>query len=1208
MYLKSLEINGFKSFANRTRLVFRPGMMAIVGPNGCGKSNICDAIRWVMGETSAKALRGTKMEDVIFNGTDSRKPLGMAEVSMTFADCEDVLETEYNEMTISRRAFRSGENQYFINKTRCRRKDIHKLFLDTGMGTMSYSMLQQGHIDMILSSRPEDRRGIFEEASGINKYKADKNEAIRKLEQTEANLVRLEDVIREVKRQIGSLQRQAGKARRYKTFRDELRGYELFVTREDLHKADALIKELEASRGKAQAELDAVRAEIRDTDVAHGELQRKVAATEEEIGRAIEAAADARSALERSQDLIRTNAQRIDEYEGLQERDSRDLSRARGALEEQKELEQQLSAQLAEQEGLRGEAERDLEQRSLRLAEHEKEMGRLREERQRLHNALVELESRASSLRNERMQLESREGANVIRRERLATEQAQLTRVAEDYTARLADMETKLEEQRRSMEHQRETLEAQRAAANELQQSGETLRHRVQELRSLVAAGRARHEILADEQSLTEELPGGARAALDEQNPLGVADGVVRGLLAAHLEADESHATALEAVLRAQMDALVVRDLEAARDLLVRVAQGACGPIRVIAAGAGRHHDTDAPVPGADRLLDRTTVSDEARGLAERLLGDVWVVDTIGELPIDAPVRATMASRDGAVLRSDGTLELWTGGDTSANPISRRHAAARVLSQIEADTAALEQADQELGATLKEHEEARAAIKVLRDARDEAQVALAMHEGEHKLHRRELTQTQERLETVRFEAAQIEEEARKHDVRKDELSAKLDALDTDIAAHKHSAEQIASQLHTMEDARSSLYADVTEHKVQFTEVRQRVEHMLQQRVTVRRRHEELEEQIRGQTSGIDGYQATISELRRCTEAAEARLDELQHNVETRSTALDALRRQRSEQGEELGRMEELLSVRRAKADELREHLSSIEVRQTETTMRRQNRIERITGEYHITEDDVRAAEEPEWGDAGRPPRDELDTLIAELRTKLEAMGPVNLVAIEEHHELEERYAFLTHQYDDLVNAKTQLKEMITRINETSSALFTETFHKINENFQGIFSRFFGGGTAKLVLVNEEDVLDCGIEIIARPPGKRLQNVSLLSGGERTLTAVALLFSIYLIKPSPFCVLDELDAALDDTNIGRFVDIVQDFVSQSQFLIVTHNERTIAAADVLYGVTMVRNTGISNIVSMRYRDRDEADGDAADGDEASADTPETATAT
>ncbi len=1181
MYLKTLEIVGFKSFANKTKLTFEPGMTAIVGPNGCGKSNVSDAIRWVLGEQSAKALRGNKMEDCIFNGTQNRKPLGMAEVNITFTDCEELLKTEYHEVTITRRVFRSGEGQYFINKSPCRLKDIQRLFMDTGVGTSSYSFMAQGRIDQILSARPEDRRSIFEEASGITKYKSDKKEAMRKLDHTEANLLRLTDVIREVKRQIGSLQRQAGKARRYKTFRDELRALDLFASKFRLTDFNKIVTKLETELDGLAEQISAAHHEVESQESRNSELREDILTTERKIASAMEASVQAQSRLDRTQDLIRINTQRIDEYRALSERDTRELDSLQTQIEDSNKLQKTLGQQQEEAAKARDAAKVELDACSKNFETHRSQIDEIRLRMQNLRGESVRLEDQASKIHNQLLQIESQERSTLIQRERLSAEKQQLTTVASGFQDQLTKFEAALTQYQSEVEEsatQCNLLEEQkrdnRNASREFQQK-----------RSENLSARARRqttiELLSDADEVQGDFPGGTNLLLDHANTLGIDNQKLLGALAEHIIAPPEYTQALEAALRSMLDAIVVEDGESMRRLLAKVSGAAKGSTRLIAK-------MSKPLPriklpeGMSSLADKIkTSSDDYRGLVEQLLGNVAIAESLEKIPDDIPAGVSVVTLDGLLVRDNGCGEFWMNDPGTTNPISRKHAinaAQQAVKTIDVEIATCEaslQKCQEQAETLDKQSASA------RETLDQKRRQLAQKQGESQMIARESKTASKRLETVSWELKQIKGkgstwETEKETLQKQQIEAReaREKTSTDITSQNKELQQLETRF-------AEIQTELMEKRVTFGTSSHRVDHIKTQLESVTVRISEIGSSLQGRTEGIQSYTTNIEQLEKSIENAKGQLGDLEKSVEENTTQTKTLREARVAKSEALTKHEAALSANRQKLETQMQQKSEIDMRVTESRMRRQNLIDRITGDYNLTIVDVMDSPEPEW-DHDPMSIDETETRVAELRTKLDAMGPVNLVAIEEYQEHEERYTFLTQQESDLVKAKDQLMEMIKKINETTSEMFRKTFEEANANFQNMFTRLFNGGSAKLVLVNEEDVLDCGIEIIARPPGKRLQNISLLSGGERTLTAVALLFSIYQIKPSPFCMLDELDAPLDDSNIGRFIEILKEFLQYSQFVVITHSRQTIAAGDIIYGVTMPER-GVSSIMSMKFRD-------------------------
>ena len=1186
MYLKTIELVGFKSFSSKTKLHFEPGMTAIVGPNGCGKSNIADAIRWVLGEQSAKALRGAKMQDVIFNGTDDHKPLSMAEVSLTVADCESALGTEYAEVTITRRVLRSGEGQYFINKAPCRLKDIQRLFMDTGIGTNSYSLMEQGRIDLILSSRPEDRRAVFEEASGITKFKADKKEAIRKLEQTEANLLRLADIIREVKRRIISLQRQAGKAKRYKALQDELRSLDIHLAREKLSGLANEIQTLESRLAHIVEQEEATRTGMNDIEQEAHNVRAVVQRKETEIGEAMDAASRAASDLDRARQTIQVNGDRIREMQELSERDSRDAEAAQSRLQEHRESLTAFDQRWGEAASARDEAEQELAASNERLKELDAAVEQIRQSLNRLRGESIDLDSRGSRLQNELSDLDARERTSVLRRERLSAELSEMKRGVEKFDNRRAEAEAHMEQLRDEVARHEQAVAALQEERTGLTRRLTEQRQALGDLQKRTAARQAQTELFTQDDADSETLPPGARRLLGaEGEPVGDRS-LVLGTLADHLHAEPDYQRPLEAALRAWLDAVVVTDAQALLDTVRALEAEDAGSARLLAA-----QSDDPPIALPDALpgvplLDHVKPSESVRPLAERLLAPVRVVDSLDALPQPLPASALFVTRAGAVVRGDGSGEVWRPGDRESNPMTRRHLLAQWTTEISDLQEQIARIEGALHDGVAREQELETALQAARVQLEESRRKQAVCEGEHQVKAEEAGQARERMETVSYELnALVEQQASSGD-RRTAITGELEQVRNRQSDVRHEITAQTDALNTTENERAEWLTDVTEKRVQLGERRQTVSQLAAQKEDLQTRMAELEGMIENRRQGLTDYHSRMEELRAQIERTRDQLQPLEDQVQQHNAALESARRAREENTVALRKLETDLQEKRAALEELRNQRGALDVELAEQRMRHQNIIDRISQEYHITPEQLDTIPAPEWGDNGEPDRETLETQIAEIRAKLESMGPVNLVAIEEHEELEERFQFLTEQQNDLVKSKAQLLDMIRRINKTTTEMFTSTFEKVNTNFQHTFKQLFGGGSAKLVLVDDEDVLESGIEIIARPPGKKLQSVSLLSGGERTMTAVALLFALYMVKPSPFCVLDELDAALDDSNISRFVGMVKGFLKDSQFVIITHNRQTIEAADALYGVTMEK-FGISKIMSVRFQQHEDA---------------------
>lgn len=1185
VYLKALEMVGFKSFAERTQLVFEPGMMAIVGPNGCGKSNVSDAIRWVLGEQSPKALRGGQMTDVIFGGTDTAKPLAMAEVSLTLADCEKSLGTDYHEVTVTRRVFRSGEGQYFLNKAACRLKDIQRLFMDTGLGTNSYSVMEQGRIDQILSSRPDDRREVFEEASGISKYKADKREALRKLEHTEANLLRLGDILKEVKRQIISLQRQVGKARRYQSLQDRLRASDVWLAKGRLAELETSVAELEKELQTHVTREEELSKSVETAEARANVLRQEMTAVEGKIAAAMDASSEASGALERARELIRVNRERAQELDALSQRDSRETETARLTLNNHTAELDTLKKELIAATEAHETARVEVDKRQAALAAHDHQTQTVRSRLQALRTEALELDSRLSRLQNELNELEARERTDLIRRERAAAEKAEAERAVESYAERLQIMGDQRNQKHAAAETARQTLEDLRQAQSQRTTQLAALQHELSAQNSEMAAREAQVNLLERSQAEAQGFPAGARKLLEQKPVPGVNPKDILGSLAEKIRADKAHKTALEAVLRTWLDAVLVARPEQALDIAKNLQAAKGGAVRLLAVEGPDAAEAEGP---GEPLLAHVKAAAAFAPWLRRWLDPVRVVASAEDLPKTIPAGLTFVTRDGLVARGNGSVEVWAPGEKETNPLARAHQLAEWKEDLERLRKEVAEKRERMELLRRDETSEKETLRTAQDELEKCRREMALAEGEIRMVEREDKQARERVETIGWELKNLVEKTGAGTLRRGEIANDMETIRTRQAEVRTQNTADTETLRQQEEERNRLLEAATECRVALAGYKQQVDGLKARGAPLEARIAELEALIRERAQGIDSYRDRLAKLAAETTDAEGRIAPLEAEVARCQSELAEARGQRESRHDELARSDAELHAGRAELDAVRAKRSDLDLHLSRQNMHRQNLLDRMSADYRLQAADILQATAPEWEEGEAPAdREALETMVAELRTKLQSMGPVNLVAIEESQELEERYAFLSQQNDDLIQAKQQLMDLIRKINDTTTTLFTDTFNKVNESFQELFKQLFGGGNAKLVLVDEENVLESGIEIIARPPGKKLQTVSLLSGGERTLTAVALLFSLFKVKPSAFCLTDELDAALDDSNISRYLGMLKDFLTTTQFIVITHNRQTISEADALYGVTMEKR-GISKIVSMRFRGDHEED--------------------
>lgn len=1223
MYLKSIEMLGFKSFAEKTRLDFHPGVTAIVGPNGCGKSNVLDSIRWVLGEQSPKALRGSEMADVIFNGTDSRKQIGMAEVSMTFAGCREALKTDYDEVTVSRRVFRDGKGEYEINRTPCRLRDIHHLFMDTGIGRTAYSIMEQGKIDKVLSSRPEDRREIFEEAAGITKYKAQRKEALRKLEYTESNLLRLADIIREVSRQIGSLQRQANKARRYKEIHDRLRDIELRLGARGYRDMSARIAGLDAAIG----DLDRFVAELGEKMAAEEAELEQWRAHGEEIETALESSrqerADALAAMERAEGQRLLNLERLADLEASDAAATADISAAEERLEAQKTdlgaIDGEVDAAVAELRACRDNLAQTVKQLAgaAELATQRRSEAAARRERltavegdfqslvaqiagwdlqKRSH--VLRVEAANKELERAKAQLEQEREANVGAEASLSAARVRRTEAGDEVTAR----KMRLREVSESLaERSRKKEEVERRLAG--------LRSQLDLLKRLAA---------------THEGIGSAAQAVLASSNKGALEGVeVREALADAIKIEAGAEAAIGVLLGERVEALVLEDERSARKILAFLKSSGGGRL-VLAPTIFPRVRWRAPEREGS-ALKYVSAEGAARRLLEVLLGHAYIAqDMEAALKLKAELpHAIIATRDGHLITQEGIIVSGGNGDVARSGLLTRK---REMGELEAK---LKKASGELDEAASQEE----SVRIQRDEAEKrveqvsadlmaAEDAMRVAESEWHVWQKRREDLQRRIEGIEGEIRHIGdsgeemgEQERGQLRRREELGQVLDALRLEIKGAE-------SELPALATRESELNERVLELRVSGAALEEKELGLRARRAPLAALVADLEETCRSRRSVLEANRARRAQFIEENGKLAGQAEAGRSQVAQLDEYLKALQDQRSAAHEAIRSREEELKGRRRLEHERQEERGRIDVERARMRMDLDALVARIQRAYRVDLAEYVAAgaetvegvppaegpaesEAPASAEAVAPPAEgvaetdwaQMEAEATQLRDRLDSMGPVNLEAITEYDELEARHRFLEEQQRDLLNSKEQLMQAIARINRTSRQLFAETFEKVAQNFQQTFSELFGGGKATLTLMDEADPLESGIDISAKPPGKQLAHITLLSGGERTMTAVALLFAIYMVRPSPFCILDEMDAPLDESNISRFIDMLKRFVVQSQFLLITHNKRTIGFADALYGVTM-EESGVSKVMSVRFRSRDDEAGgvvDTASGD-------------
>ena len=1176
MHLTRLQAVGFKSFAQKLDMPFQKGITCVVGPNGCGKSNVVDALRWALGEQRPRSLRSGSMGDVIFSGTRSRKPLGMAEVSLTLDNSQKVLPTEFSEVTITRRLFRSGESDYLLNKIPCRLKDIQNLLMDTGLGTQSSYVIEQGMVDEIISDNAEERRRCFEEAAGVTRYKIRRRSAWNRLIAVQQDLQRMEDWLGEIQRQVASLQRQERKARLYKTLSDELRDLEIKLARFQYF-------DLADQSGPLREEMVFLKEDIEISETDMTTLEAQLEEMRLELTDQDRALAEANIAL--SQHVERVHGK---DSEILVARE--ELRNIHAFL--QRAEHQQKSLKVRHDNAQKGQksAEQDRQKSAEQLkaadAKLETETAKLETEIQDLDTQRTQVDTQKSQLMDllrqnsdqgkalERMQAE-REG--IVQRktrltqdiERVAARRQEADETANQSAADIAAVESQIAQH--TEERQQQIAGRDRC----IDQRDEQIESR-NRLRANIEADQARVALL---QKLREGFEGYSKGvrALAVDSPFS---NRIQGVVADMVDVKPEYVTAIEAALGRALECLIVSNTDDARWAIDFLRQGEHGaaaflPLeRIISTNLSEVPKGEGIVGLASDLLNPQR---DIHGAVSALLRHTLIVsDAQTALVHGATMHAKgveIVTLSGEVFSADGTVYGGADATSESGLIGRQQQIDDLQSAIESAQSKLAKCETQLARThetLDQHlaqiEACDNALADLHNRRAGLQRDRQNAETEAKRQARAVTELDE--ETAQL--AQRESELMHLISQAEEKQAKLDAKRETLEDIVRRADE---DLREKEHQRRVLQDGVAAVRVEIASLKERIESLAHEAVRQGREREAIAREIERLSGEADESQNRKREREESIGTASGELEVL-HKQQTRiEHKRDAQARRQHEIVMAARAIEDKLREKNRRTTQHRERLSEIQVAMAHIKERGEGIIERLKRDYEIDIAEQGRLNEPEFN------ADMTEKKTHELQERMRRMGSVNLAALEEYEVQKERLEFLTHQRDDLLEAEEIVKRTITRIDRTARQRFLNTFGSIREHFQNTFQEFFEGGEADLTMPPDEDPLEAPIIITARPWGKRLQSINLLSGGERALTAIALLFAIYLVKPSPFCVLDEVDAPLDDANIARFVKVIQKFSEQSQFIVVTHNKGTMESGETLHGVTM-EEPGVSRLVSVK----------------------------
>ncbi len=1180
MRLKSIEMQGFKSFADKIYLDFNPGITAIVGPNGSGKSNISDAIRWVMGEQSAKSLRGSKMEDVIFSGTETRKPLGFAEVTLVLDNSDHYFSLDFPEITVTRRVYRSGEGEYYINKTLCRLKDIHELFMDTGLGRDGYSIIGQGKIDNILSTKSEDRRQIFEEAAGISKYKYRKIEAERKLTQATDNLTRVEDILGELESRLDPLRHQSEKARKYLTLRDEMRGLDITVSVIQAEKAKEELKTLHENLEILTAQIDGIKTDLSATGEEIAAMYDRMEAYDKEIASCREEDQTAISVIHEATNQITVLSSDVEHNAQNITRLEQEIREGMDAIEALDGVLKGYGDNLASLEAKQQGVLQSLEE----LTEESKQTGRDASEK---NDALDAIKTEIIDLLAEINHMEaSCRSLDILAenfQERLSTMESELKQkqTGEEQLCANREKTAKLRQDCLSaIEEHRKAVQDGEGAIREEEEALESLSKERNLKVIAMNQKQSRKKMLEDMERDYDGYARGVKAVMTALRDKKLTGAAVYGPLSQLIQTEQKYIAAIETALGSVSQNIVTRTEEDAQKSIAYLKETKEGratflPISAIKAKEFDQNGVEKQ-EGFLAIASQVVETEERyREIVRSFLGNTVICDNLDHAVAMAKKnkhRFRIVTLDGDIIQPGGAM---TGGSRNKNTGSLSRAGE--IATLTGEIAALEKKIQELAKEQEHHtqalEQKKQSVKELSVSLQEAQGELVRLDSEER-HLEELLKTmQDAAKTTRRERDDIS--SRMEEIRKDKqeketaisekkqacaiLEQQVTAVQKEYSALSGRNELLISKLTELNLSRNTILKDMELEQDRISRLNTEKAHHLEEITaknggiqTLRERNRDLNEEIEGLKTKVADLEQALKDCRTNLETLSQNRIRTEAEVREKQDSIKDVQEQMFSLTQQQSKME-------AKAEKYETEIETI--------------VNRLLEEYELPYSEAAAMKQAEDFDFK-----EASGRIRQLRERIRALGNINIDAIEEYKNIKERFDFLSVQAGDLKKAKGELESVIEEMLTIMQSRFSEQFRIINQNFSRVFAELFGGGRANLTLTEPDNVLESGIEIEAQPPGKKLQSLTLLSGGERAFTAIALLFAILDVRPTPFCILDEIEAALDDVNVYRTAEYLKNYSNKTQFIVVTHRRGTMEAANILYGVAM-QERGISKLLSL-----------------------------
>ena len=1182
MYLKRLELQGFKSFADKTVLELMPGLTTVIGPNGSGKSNISDAIRWVLGEQSMKSLRGTKSEDIIFAGTQNRKSLGFAEASLVFDNSDEKLPIEYSEVTVTRKIYRSGESGYYINKTPCRLKDILELFMDTGIGKDGYSIIGQGKIDDILSNKSEDRRHIFEEAAGIVKYRARKEESEKKLEHTKLNLLRVDDIVTEIEGSIGPLKEQSEKAKKYLDYRENLKNIEVGLFLHNIEENKNNLSKIEEDEKILKENYEDELTKQNKFQIQKDDLKSDIDNITNQIEEMQKLGFESTNKIEKINSDIKVNEERISNNEINYKRFEEDINETKNKIEELKEEQKTKENKKENLYKNKEKFEAELKQKQEEL---EKISGKLSEKEIEIEEKKKKVEANVD-LKYENQNVISTQNATfeeVEKREKTLKNEVQTT-ISELDSSRITKGE--IEKEFSEIESKRNKAQEKLNNINEKRaESTQKIKEYEDEINKISYNIRMKDSRLKFLQETEKEKEGYSKSVknllLDCDKNKELSKGVC-GVLANIVSTEKEYETAIEMCLGGSLQNIVTETESEAKKLVEHLRKNNMGrasflPITSVKGRKIDKYDSKHINGIIGVASDLVKYEKKYEGIILSLLGRTIIVDNMDngvELAKKNRYGFRIVTLKGDVINPSGSI---TGGSVmqkTVNILGRSREIESIQKEINVLNKKLENIQKEKENYLSDIEDVLEEASSLEQNMQEIDITYATE-------KQKMVSIEENVERLENRLARLKQEQESIINKKQELNSIKEEAKEQIEKLSKENEELNNVIEEFANLNKDNQKYIDDLNFDITNLKISVSSFEESEMSIKEMTERIGEDIKNNEESIRNKQEQLSNIKNDNKQLMNNINELKNkitqikeDVENSGNKVEKLKEERIKSNEKLEKTEKEIESLFKTIEGLKEQLVKIDVKKTKTAQDIEDIINKMWEEYELTPNSCENYEKP-VNVAQTQKR------VKEIREEIKKLGSINVDSIEEYRQLKERYDFMCEQRLDLEDAIAKLKKIINEMTQVMKEQFSEKFKIINKNFNEVFKELFGGGKAELILTDEQNILECGIEIQAQPTGKKLQNMSLLSGGERALTAIALLFAILKINPSPFCVLDEIEAALDDVNVFRYADYLKKFTKETQFLVITHRKGTMEAADTVYGVTMEEN-GISKLLSMKLK--------------------------